>query len=169
MINSKAQHFPKLCFPAGSELPSTTGTETAELGAEMQILFFFLCQPPKWAEPPGQEQPPAQNCPLTPVSHPFFKPFWCCRFLSPVLLPSFVPAPACDLLPGDTTLLLSSPKTFLKHLTAPLKSLPLMQLLFCISKQPGPDTEALLFHLLQAQSIFPQSPAANRLEGRCLE
>lgn len=47
-------------------------------GAEMQILFFFLCQPPKWAEPAGQEQPPAQNCPLTLVSHPLFKPFWCC-------------------------------------------------------------------------------------------
>ena len=35
----------KLSFPAGSELPSTTGSETAELGAEMQILSFFCASP----------------------------------------------------------------------------------------------------------------------------
>lgn len=75
---------------------------------------------------------------------------------------SFASALSSDPLPSDTTLLLSSPKTFLKHKEQHLwNPLSLMQLLLCISKQPGPDTEAL-FHLLQ-------STATNRLLGRWLE
>lgn len=72
----------KLSFPAGSELPSTTGSETAELGAEMQILSFFCANPQNGLNftksHPRQGQPSDQSCPLTLVSHPFFKQFWWC-------------------------------------------------------------------------------------------
>lgn len=73
-MSSKAEDFPKLCFPAGSELPSTTGMETAELGDEMKILSFFCANPQNGLSLQGRGSH-SPELSLILVSHPFSNHF----------------------------------------------------------------------------------------------
>lgn len=137
----------RLCFPAGSELPSTTD----RAGDWNANIILCLCQPPKWAEL-HQEPPRAGTAIRSELSpHPGITSILQTILVllvipqpcSPPWNPSFSWALAPDVLPSDTTLLLSSPKNFLKHKSSTFET----PHLWCSSCFAFPNSLALTLQL----------------------